>query len=374
MKIIADSYIPFLQGVLEKYSDIEYLAPNEINSGGIQDADAMLIRTRTQCNESLLRKSEVKFIGTATIGKDHIDTDYCTSNNIQVVSAPGCNADSVLHYLASALFEFSEQKKIPLKGLCVGIIGVGHIGSKVKNLCEALGMKVLCNDPPRAITESDFVSYSLFEIAQNADIITLHLPLNRKSEYHSFHLIDKYFLAEMKSNALFINTSRGEIVDTDALKDHLQNNPDFSVILDVYENEPNPDLELVSGCMIATPHIAGYSVDGKANGTAAVINSLSQFFNLGIHPWKPAKLPALLDKNVKIDLPNPQPEQLLRHFLQHTYPIMADDRRFKQSPLTFEKQRETYPPRRDCSFYHIQLSDYSENVRMVLDSLGIRYD
>ena len=271
MKIVADDKIPFLKGVLEPYAEVAYLPGNEISRKDIMDADALLIRTRTKCTESLLKDTRVRFIGTATIGFDHIDTQYCEKNKIIWTNAPGCNSASVQQYMAAAILKLASEFRFSLAGKTLGIIGVGNVGSQVEKLAKLLGMNVLLNDLPRARKEGDKNFVSLGEILYNSDIVTLHVPLNVVGEDSTYHLFDDKTFKKMKKGTWFINASRGEVTDTPSLKRALCSGKFGGAILDVWEHEPDIDIDLMSNTFLSTPHIAGYSTDGKANGTATFV-------------------------------------------------------------------------------------------------------
>ena len=294
IKIIADDKIPFLRGALEPFAEVSYLQPSQITKNVVKDADALIVRTRTKCNADLLDQSSVKFIATATIGFDHIDVAYCESNGIKWINAPGCNSSSVQQYLASALLTLARQKEIQLDSKTIGIVGVGNVGRKVEKIAKIFGMKVLLNDPPRERKEGSEKFVSLDYLLHNSDIITFHVPLNKSGEDKTFHLADSNFFEKFNNNKIFINTSRGEVVDTVSLKNAVKNKTVKACVLDVWENEPQIDKELLNLVDISTPHIAGYSVEGKANGTAACVNALNDFFSLGLERnWYPNHLPSI---------------------------------------------------------------------------------
>ncbi len=287
LKIIADDKIPFLKGVLEPYAEVVYLPGKQITNEVAKDASALLIRTRTKCTKEMLEGTKVSFIGTATIGYDHIDTDYCERTGIEWTNAPGCNSSSVQQYMTAALLKMASESDFLLTDKTIGIVGVGNVGSKVEKIARLLGMNVLICDPPRARKESgkDFVSFNT--ILREADIITAHVPLSFGGSDKTFHLFNMESFSKMKNGVWFINSSRGEVADTVALKMALISGNLSGAVLDVWENEPDIDRELLDMAFLATPHIAGYSTDGKANGTAMVVNSLSSYFNLPITDWYP---------------------------------------------------------------------------------------
>jgi erythronate-4-phosphate dehydrogenase len=370
MKIVADDKIPFLRGALEPFAEVVYMPGREITSDTIAGAEALLVRTRTKCNEQLLRGSTVKFIATATIGFDHIDTGYCEANNIFWTNAPGCNSSSVQQYIASALLCMATERNILLKEKTLGIIGVGNVGSKVARLAKAFGMKILLNDPPRARREGAGEFVNLETILREADIITLHVPLTLSGPDKTFHLFDDTAFSMMKMGSWFFNSSRGEVVETAALRKSLDASHTGGAVIDVWENEPDIDLALLSKAFIATPHIAGYSTDGKANGTSIVVNSLAAFFNLPLNNWYPDNVPQPPFPQIEIDGTGRSYQSIIYEAVLHTYRIMEDDSRLRNTPSAFEKQRGEYPLRREFPSYSVRLSNSGENIRSVLRNIG----
>ena len=278
MKVVIDNKIPYIREAMEALADeVVYLPGKEVTASVVRDADALITRTRTQCNRQLLEGSKVRFIGTATIGFDHIDTEYCREAGITWSNCPGCNAGAVEQYLHSVLLLLQQEKHVELKDACLGIVGVGHVGSHVLSLAERLGMRILLNDPPRADRgEEGFVS--LETLARECDIITFHTPLERNGEYRTFHLADRAFFHSLRKKPYIINTSRGEVVETEAILEALDKGLIGGAVLDVWENEPHINLELLDKVFIGTPHIAGYSADGKANATRMVLEAFCRFF------------------------------------------------------------------------------------------------
>lgn len=344
MRLIADKNIPFLKGVLEPFFEVEYYSGGEITSEIVSNADALLIRTRTICNLNLLSGSKVKFIGSATIGFDHIDTGYCKNNGIAWANAPGCNSAAVQQWVAAAFIHWSESCGRNLNGLVIGIVGVGNVGSKVVKVAETLGMKVLCCDPPRKRNENlnDFVEFDY--ILRYADIISFHVPLNKEGVDKTFHMLNSQSLSHCKSNVFIVNSSRGEVIKTNDLLEFLESNANSFAALDVWENEPNISSPLLNRALIATPHIAGYSLEGKVMGTKMIIDSLSQYFNLGIHPWLPSPNPLVS----KIELDSFIDTQ---SSIKYTYNIKGDDLRITNAD--FETYRNNYKYRRDFSGYQV---------------------
>ncbi|KAF0152522.1 MAG: erythronate-4-phosphate dehydrogenase [Ignavibacteria bacterium] len=374
IKIIADDKIPFLKDVLEPFADINYLSPKEITKEVVNDADALLIRTRTKCNVELLEGSKVKFIATATIGYDHIDGAYCDSKNIKWLSAPGCNSSSVQQYIASALFTIAARKNIYLQDQTLGIVGVGNVGSKVAKLAKAIGMNVLLCDPPRQRTEGGNQFVSLNKLIEKSNIITFHVPLNRSGEDKTFHLADEKFFESFPESKIVFNSSRGEVIETSALKNALRNGSVSDLVLDVWENEPNIDLELLELAYLATPHIAGYSADGKANGTAMCVNGLADFFNLTLDKnWYPNKIPNPNNSPIiEFDCSALSEQEIITKVILDTYKIEEDDQCLRASVRTFEKQRGDYPVRREFNYYSLDLKNCTQQVLDKLFLVGFK--
>jgi len=369
MKIIADDKIPYLKGILEPFAEILYLPGASISNADLKNADALITRTITQCNENLLKNTSIKLIASATIGFDHIDTEWCQQHNIKWTNAPGCNASSVMQYIASSLVNLAKDKGFSLKGKTLGIIGVGHVGSKAAELAEKLGMRVLLNDPPRAENEGKEKFVSIEQIKSESDIITIHVSLNKDLKFKTYHLIDDTFFETLSKKPYFINTSRGAVVKTNALKNALKMNKISGAILDVWENEPLIDTELLGMAIYGTPHIAGYSTEGKANGTSMAVNALSNHFNLGLDKWYPEKLLVHDKMLISLNCKNLSDDDILYTIISKTYNIKDDDRNLRNSVETFEKQRGEYPVRREFPAYSIELKKCPEQIKKILDYL-----
>jgi erythronate-4-phosphate dehydrogenase len=370
MKVVIDDKIPYIKGALEPFAEVVYLPGSKTTPEVVRDADAIITRTRTKCNESLLAGSAVSFIATATIGFDHIDTAYCDKAGIAWTNAPGCNSSSVEQYIASALMVLSEKKGFNLADKTIGVVGVGNVGSKVACIAEIFGMKVLLNDPPRERIEGPDAFVDLKEILEKADIITLHVPLNLEGIDKTYHLADEAFFAKLKKRPILINSCRGEVTDTKAFKEAVKSGKISGAVIDCWENEPNIDLELLNSVDLATPHIAGYSKDGKANGTSMSIQALSRFFGLGIDNWvcKNVELPQTAE--IAIDGANKSGEQIFREAVLGTYDIREDDQRLRNSVETFEKQRGDYPIRREFPVYSIMAKNIDNKIIEKLKKLG----
>ena len=368
--LILDDHIPFLKGVLEPFARIIYAKGGQIDRSLAMQADGLIIRTRTRCDAQLLDGSPVKFIATATIGFDHIDTKYCEKNNISWHHAPGCNSASVRQYIASALVNLAKMHAFNLEGKKLGIIGLGNVGSKVAHLAGTLGMVPVLNDPPRERSEKTVDFVSLEEILESCDIITLHVPLSLTGPDRTFKMADDNFFRMLGKKPYLLNTSRGEIIDTEAVKDALKSGKIAGFTADVWENEPACDLELIDMADIATPHIAGYSAEGKANGTSACVRAASRFFHFGLDDWYPLRLPAPDNASIKIETSEKTESQIIAEAILSSYDVMNDDARFRNDPAQFENLRNYYPVRREFPAFKIHIPNPKTELFNKLKSLG----
>ena len=338
MKILVDNKIPYIHDAIQFISDdVYYLAAEDFTNESVKNADVLIIRTRTKCNKELLEGSKVKFIATATIGFDHIDIDYCKEKGIAWKNAPGCNANSVKQYIQSTLILLKRTFFGTLNHLTIGVIGVGHVGSKIVEIAENSGMTVLMNDPLRAKQEVDFQNHDLKEIAQRADIISFHVPLVKDGLYPTYHLADASFFSSLSKKPIIINTSRGEVIDTSSIKNALSHNKIRQAVIDVWENEPYIDVELLENVFIGTPHIAGYSADGKAKASQMALESVCEYFNI--------------DRFIDINPPTPLKTEILasdkESALLDIYNPMKDSFHLKEDVSSFEYLRSHYALRRE---------------------------
>ncbi|MCL1868579.1 MAG: 4-phosphoerythronate dehydrogenase [Paludibacter sp.] len=346
MHIVIDSNIPFITGSLDRVEQVEYLPYTEITNEKLRntDASAIIIRTRTVCDEKLLKDTKVRFIASATAGFDHIDTQYCQSKGIKWVNAPACNALAVAQYIASVLSFFIRRGRIATQGKTIGIVGVGAVGSRVEKLAKQMGFNVLLNDPPRARAEGNEGFVSLDKICEKADIITFHTPLTMEGEDKTFHLAGKDFFEKLQKKPIIINTARGEIIDSKVLTQRIRVRKISYLVIDCWENEPAIDTNLLAMTTLATPHIAGYSADGKANATEQCVRAVSKFFNLNRDSWKAANLPQ------PVFLPKMQ-HMKLEYFYLKTFDIERETQILKSAPQLFEQQRSFIPLRREPKAY-----------------------
>lgn len=330
MKIVIDSGIPFIRGVFEPYADVAYIAGRSIGREDVLDADALIVRTRTQCNSDLLEGSRVRLVVTATIGIDHIDLDYCRERGIEVANAAGCNARGVLQWVAAVLAQITARRGVLPADLSLGIVGVGNVGSLVWEYARMWGFRTVCCDPPRE--ECEHLGFlSIEEVFAKSDIVTLHTPLAPDT----FHLVDDRLLAKWKgSDKVLINASRGEVVATEAL---LRSGVECAI--DVWEREPNIDRALLDKAFVATPHIAGYSLQGKANATAMAVAAVARHFVLPLAGWYPAEVSPSAPRAISW-------EELSLAMPTH-YDINADSLMLKTHPEEFETLRNDYKYREE---------------------------
>ena len=340
MKVVADMDIPFLEGVFEPYGEVVYKKGIDIDRDDVMDADALLVRTRTQCDAALLEGSKVKIVASATIGTDHIDKEYCASRGIEVANASGCNAGGVMQYVFSAVYGIAARKGIKLDDVTFGVVGVGNVGRLVADMAESLGFKVMRCDPPRAEKEGPEGFCTIEELLEHSQVVTLHVPLDETTR----GMANDTFFTLMLPGTIFINAARGEVVNEAALMAAL---PKLgAVVIDTWNNEPNVNEELLELVDIATPHIAGYSYQGKVNGTRMAVRAVAEC--LGIEALKDFSPDDSEEDRqpVRLDLRGRTHGEIAA-VLQYNYPIFTDDFRFRMEPHKFEKLRNEYQYRRE---------------------------
>ena len=337
-KIVIDDKIPYIKETISKLTNrAVYIPGNMIGNDDIRDADALIIRTRTHCDAQLLKGSNVKFVATATIGYDHIDTNFMEQAGIKWINCPGCNASSVAQYIDAVLTLIKTEKHIDIQKQTIGIVGCGHVGRKVVEVARRKGMNILICDPPRSDAEGEKGFVSMEQIAKEADIITFHVPLTKEGRYPTYHLANETLFDSLSKRPIIINSSRGAVVDNEALLYAINYNKVKDAVIDTWENEPNINKELLKRVWIGTPHIAGYSADGKTNADNMVISALCEFFSL---PKQPAICPP--------EIPNadlcPKNEDERTLFLYNPIP---ESNKLKLEPEKFEWFRNNYPLRRE---------------------------
>ncbi len=331
MKIVIDRNIPFIAAPLSRIGEVISLSGDKITSAEVRDADILVTRTRTRCDAALLDGSRCTLIATATIGTDHIDLDYCRSHDITTANAPGCNAPAVAQWVLAAIRAILPPGKT-LSGRTLGVIGAGNVGSLLIRWAKGLGMEILVNDPP--LQESGCTSYrfcTLDEIARNADIITVHTPLTTEGPHPTRHLVDSRFVSALRRKPILLNAARGAVTETSALIDGLRANLISDVGIDCWEGEPTIDPTLLSMARVATPHIAGYSREGKIRATQMVLDAISRHLRLDT--------PLIADAGPLHPVPDTITEQSIG------YDIIADTRILRSDPSSFEHHRNTYPLR-----------------------------
>ena len=372
LKLIVDENIALAAEIFNQFGDVKFVSGRYITNSLLKDIDILIVRSITNVDEELLKNTSVKFVGTATIGIDHIDLDYLKKNNIIFADAKGCNSFSVAEYVVAALLNFSVKYDFLLKDKSIGIVGVGNVGSKVATFAEALGMNVLLNDPPlqRNGDRRNFVE--LDEILK-CDIVTLHVPLNPNGIDKTHHLFDKKILSRLKNDTILINSSRGAVINNLDLYDFIEKK-NLKVVLDVWENEPEINLELLNKVLIGTPHIAGYSYEGKVNGTKMIYDSLCKFLEAGksfsfeLEP--PQNSIKQFDECNKLEIG-------LNDLISNIYSILDDDNRLRKLIVMnknerikdFDLQRKNYPKRREFNNYTISANKLSSQIRKILTAL-----
>ncbi len=381
LSIVADENIPYVREVFASLGEVKLLSAREISNEVLKGSDVLLVRSVTKVGQELLSGTPVKFVGTATIGTDHIDITFLQKSNIFFSNAAGSNANSVAEYFITSLLEVSRRRECDLAGKSLGIIGVGNIGKLVASKSLALGLLPVLNDPPRARQEGVGAFKSLTEVIKS-DIITCHTPLIKEGTDKTVHLLGSEELALMSDKVILMNTGRGSVIDNEQLKQWKKKHGGSALILDVWENEPLPDIELLSMTDIATPHIAGYSFDGKVNGTEMIYKSLCDCLGIAeqvrVSELKPKVSNSVLEVNLG-DYGSKQ--ELLAYLTGSVYDIVGDDRRMREvlkRPASergayFDKLRKEYPVRREFSNYNVKLagSDSLINKEDVTTALAI---
>ncbi len=380
VKIVADENIPYVREAFNSVGKVELVSGRAMTNALLKEADILLVRSITRVDRDLLEGTRVKMAATATIGTDHIDEEYLQRAGITFASAAGSNSNSVAEYITAALLTLAARKGFSLAGKTIGVVGVGNVGSKVAHKCRQLGMNVLKNDPPLQELTGSREFCDLPELIKGSDVVTVHVPLKVKGRWPTFHLVDDLFINKMKPGAFLFNSSRGAVVDGGILKKVLRDKRIAGCVLDVWENEPDIDPELLDRVDLGTPHIAGYSFDGKVNGTEMIYQAACRF--LGI--------PAAWDPRIMMPAP-PVPiisvendadtSDILRKIVKGVYDIEADDGRLREIlPLPAEKRpkhfdllRKNYPVRREFFNTRIEFKEpVGRDLKQTLTGLGFQ--
>ncbi len=376
MKIIADENIPCVERAFASLGDVELLAGRGMRAEQVRDADILLVRSVTRVDEGLLAGSNIRFVGSATIGFDHVDRNYLQCRDIGFSTAPGSNAISASEYVISALIVLAARDGINLAEKTVGIIGCGNVGSRVLEKLSALGVQCLVNDPPLK-AQGGHENYVELDVLLQADIITVHAPLVTEGDFPTFHLVGKTFLEKLKPGAVLINTSRGAVVDNYALDNLLDRRSDLSVVLDVWEGEPEISMSLLEKVTVGTPHIAGYSLDGKLRGTEMVYRAACKYFQQPVQ-WSAAnELPAGRSVDTKQFIVGDVVGNVCKAVLD-CYDVRDDDERLRvilslppqDRSACFDRLRKEYPVRREFQTRKIPGTGIDKKSQAVLQGLG----
>jgi len=377
--IVVNKHTPYVVQAFEKIGHVTALDTRKITKDTVRDADILIVRSETKVNRDLLDGSRVKFVGTVTIGTDHVDEEYLEKNGITFVSAPGSNSNSVSEYITAALLDLAQIHGFMLHDKTIGIIGVGNVGSKVWRKAEALGMRVLLNDPPLERQGSSYPLHSL-DVLMNADIVTLHVPLTRTGPDATYHFFDENRIRKMKHSAILFNTSRGAVVETEGLKRTLLDKHLAAAVLDVWEGEPNICASLLKLVTLGSPHIAGYSLDGKVNALKMNYEAVCRFLSLLLDRDINALVPAPVLPELKIDTVKKSCEQVLREIVKECYDIRLDDRLLRQivslpeieRAQYFQKLRAEYRIRREFFNTTVSLPNSAKEIFIMLQLLGFK--
>lgn len=371
MKILVDENMPYARELFSRTGDVLAVPGRPLPEAELQDASGLMVRSVTKVNAVLLAGTPVKFVGTATAGTDHIDDASLAAAGISFSAAPGCNAIAVVEYVFSSLLLLAERDGFALRDRTVGIVGVGNVGGRLQKRLQAWGVKTLLCDPPRADRGDQETFHSLDDLVAQADILTFHTPLFKDGPYKSWHLADAALLMALKPNTILINACRGAVVDNAALLEVLKMRHDLSVVLDVWEPEPNLSLDLLDKVDIATAHIAGYTLEGKARGTTQVFEAWCDFIGqpqqVALESLLPAPEFGSVTLRGKLDQPT------LKRLVHLVYDVRRDDaplRKVAAKPGEFDRLRKQYEERREWSSLQVQCDD-AETAAM-LNQLGFR--
>lgn len=377
MRILADENIPLVDAFFAEFGDIHRMPGRRINRAALEQADVLLVRSVTRVDRELLEGSQVRFVGTCTIGTDHLDLDYFAEAGITWASAPGCNARGVVDYVLGSLLALAEGEGVDLSSRCYGVVGAGEVGGRLVDVLRGLGWEVKVCDPPRQTREAcGFVS--LDEIIETCDVISLHTPLILDGAHATFHLLDQARLERLRAGSWLINASRGAVVDNTALRNQLAQRQDIQAVLDVWEGEPQVNVELAELCWIATPHIAGYSLDGKLRGTAQIYQAFCASKGLVPKLELAALMPSAPLRGLSF-ADTASADELLATVCRAVYDPRRDDAAFRrtlggddeQRRMGFDQLRKDYPPRREIDGLEMDVAGQA-SLEQVVRALGAR--
>ncbi len=378
MRIVCSTNMPFAAEAFGRLGEVEILPPAAITRDSVRGADLLCIRSTTRADRALLEGTGVRFVGTATIGTDHMDTGYMDSAGIAWRSAAGCNANSVSEYIAAALLCVARRHGFRLEGKTIGVIGVGRVGSLVVEKARALGMRVLQNDPPRMEAEGGGDFLPLDDVLAGADLVTLHVPLTKAGRHPTLRLADPVFFGKLRADSVFINAARGAVTDSDALLNAIEKGSVAHAILDTWEGEPVFRTDVLKRVDIGTPHIAGHSFEGKVMGTIILFREACGFLGIRSEWTHDSLMPEPLVPLIKLDAAGMDDEAVLRQIVRKVYDIEADDQRLRAAASpddeirkrNFEQLRQKYPVRREFRFTRIQLANAGPRLREKITALG----
>ncbi|KTC62652.1 erythronate-4-phosphate dehydrogenase [Pseudomonas fluorescens ABAC62] len=376
MLIVADENIPLLDAFFQGFGDIRRVPGRSMDRAMVEQADVLLVRSVTNVNRALLEGSKVRFVGTCTIGTDHLDLDYFQQAGIQWSSAPGCNARGVVDYVLGSLQTLAEIEGVELGQRTYGIVGAGEVGGRLVKVLKGLGWNVLVCDPPRQIAEDgDYVS--LAQIIEQCDVISLHTPLTKSGNGATWHLLDRQRLEQLKPGTWLINASRGPVVDNAALREVLLERDDLQAVLDVWEGEPEVDADLADLCVLATPHIAGYSLEGRQRGTAQIYQAFCAHLGQAPSIQLSDLLPPVWLAEVHLDAAT-DPAWALATLCRSVYDPRRDDADFRRSLVgsvqeqrqAFDLLRKHYPARREIEGLKVRIQGESTALSQIVSALG----
>ncbi len=380
IKTVCCDNMPFVEEAFSTLGDTVLKDGRQISAADVRDADLLATRSTTKVNAELLEGSSIKFVGTATIGTDHIDQDYLEKQGITWMFAAGCNANSVSEYVTSALLSLARKHGFSLKGKKMGIVGVGNVGSRVAKKARILGMTTLLNDPPRErdqaegfdASDDDFLP--LDAVLAESDIITFHVPITKDGQDPTWHMADSSLFKKLKPNCIFINASRGPVVDSEALKATISTKAIAHTVMDTWEGEPGIEQELLDMVDIATPHIAGHSYEGKVMGTVMVYREACRFLDVGAEWDYESLLPAPVVPEVSVDCAGRDEEDVLNEIVSAVYDVQDDDRdiRAKNSDMAkhFDSLRKDYRIRREFRFTKVIAANATPSLLKTIKALG----
>ncbi|WP_213875930.1 4-phosphoerythronate dehydrogenase PdxB [Pseudomonas sp. dw_358] len=379
MLIVADENIPLVDAFFQGFGDIRRVHGRTLTRETLGDAQILLVRSITRVDRALLEGSQVRFVGTCTIGTDHLDLAYLAEAGIQWASAPGCNARGVVDYVLGSLLTLADIDGADLAARTYGIVGAGQVGGRLIKVLRGLGWQVKVCDPPRQAQEGgDYVS--LDEIIASCDVISVHTPLQREGEDATWHLFDAPRLARLRAGSWLINAARGAVIDNLALRELLQARDDVQAVLDVWEHEPAVDAALADLCVLSTPHIAGYSLDGRQRGTEQIYRALCQFLQVPASIQLSSLLPAAWLTELRLHA-SADPAWALAAVCRSVYDPRVDDGAFRRSlgdnpaqqRLAFDALRKHYPPRRELDALTVSIAGDSPVLWQMVEALGCQH-